>query len=284
MKDSLETLEEKIYKKLPSPNADPKDIRRTCSVCGGKTDWFCPGCDSLETLEEKILEMAGNGKMPSNDLPVNESGAEEPINMDIFGMSTEPDTGVTQRTRRGPPKTPQAANMPFFTPKSSITPGKGASLQNVDQTIDNRSKKCEGSSYYKKLQSPNADPKDIRRTCSVCGGKTDWFCPGCRRYLCSKPAQTLTPKKRKKAKNGDDEIVVEQPKKLPKTFVCKVPKLNAETREAEVNDDGEPIFEEEYGEYTCYHHAHRVKWMHTTTTAHEELMKDISKKHRKSLE
>ncbi len=51
-----------------------------------------------------------------------------------------------------------------------------------------------------------------------------------------------------------------------------------------LNEDREPEFVEEYGEYTCYIHAHHKKWKVKAMDENKELMQEISKKHRKSMD
>lgn len=130
--------------------------------------------------------------------------------------------------------------------------------------------------------------KDARRACHLCKAKTAWFCGGCRRYLCNSPPNPIAPPKAKKKKKGDDSdgdgVASQQVKKLPKQFVRKVPKLNPETGEVQLDKvTGEPIFVSEYGEYTCYLHCHCKKWEEKSKEKHKTLMQDISKKHRRSL-
>ena len=72
--------------------------------------------------------------------------------------------------------------------------------------------------------------------------------------------------------------------KLPKKFSTLVPKLSMRTGKVLVNKSTrEPIFVEEWAEYTCYIHAHRSRWKIKSIIDNKGLMQDISKKHRKSI-
>ena len=83
--------------------------------------------------------------------------------------------------------------------------------------------------------------------------------------------------------DDEDDLVIVPPKKLAKTFFCKVPKIHPVTNKAMVDKDGDPILEEEHGEFTCYLHAHRCKLNDKSKSENKELMQDISKKHRVSI-
>lgn len=216
--------------------------------------------------------------------------------MSIF-VPNSPAVNRNARPCRGKPKTPDPTSIAFLSPKTSRTPGKGAVLLGKNVEHDRRAKECDGVIYHRKIPEPDENPnKDVRKNCHVCKAKTDWFCTGCRRYLCCKPAAIIQPPTKKqvkgKLKRAEDdsssdsdssEGTILKAHKLPKKFSTLVPKINPETGEVMIDrKTGEPLFVEEWGQYTCYVHAHRAKWKIKSLVDNKGLMQDISKRHRES--
>ena len=101
----------------------------------------------------------------------------------------------------------------------------------------------------KKAKKSNAKKPDdrLRRVCKLCGKKTDYFCFGCRRFLCfSAP------------KPGDEDKEDNPLPKQPKYFAVNTPVLdtNGELQE----EEGGYKYVKEVGVWTCYHAAHQTGW------------------------
>lgn len=177
--------------------------------------------------------------------------------------------------------TTPSIHMPCTAVKTDKTPGRGASFKEVSAECIERCKECDGTYPMKRVlkdtdtvaykkrgcdddegeeeeeEEPRskqrkttkttfvaAGPKDHRRDCSLCKSKTQWYCNGCRRYLCNKPP-----------KDGKDRL----DNKYPKLFSINTPVLN-EDGGLKRNENGEPVFEKSHGELTCWHIVHSDKW------------------------
>jgi len=106
-----------------------------------------------------------------------------------------------------------------------------------------------------------------RGNCYICGRQTPYVCHGCHHTLCNQPAkrEVNTKAKKKKAtkrKQGDGA----KGASVPKTKHGKL------VRDRESN----PIFVKEYGEYTCYHIAHRHAWKKYLFSAQQAVVAQIA--------
>ena len=129
------------------------------------------------------------------------------------------------------------------------------------------------------------DDKSVRltsinkHTCLVCKRRTEFFCSGCRSWLCNQPhpgiemkikevkitKKTKSPKKTKKGRNknrkkNSPKQTKKVKKKYPEFFYVDVPVLDQVNGEIKTDSEGKPIHTTEYGVYTCYHIAHRKQW------------------------
>ena len=144
-----------------------------------------------------------------------------------------------------------------------------------------------------------------RGNCYICGRQTPYVCHGCHHTLCNQPAKrevnTKAKKKKatkrkqgggakggksgkasfggggKKAKTAQNKPKKKKEKKhFPAVFCTEVPK----TRHGKlVRDRGSnPIFVKEYGEYTCYHIAHRHAWKKYLFSAQQAVVAQIAER------
>mmetsp|Transcript_30638 Transcript_30638/g.64831 ORF Transcript_30638/g.64831 Transcript_30638/m.64831 type:complete len:282 (-) Transcript_30638:108-953(-) len=200
---------------------------------------------SMTTLYNNLIEMSKGD---------NESNVES---VELINCCPSPAEPETRRSSRHQPDTP-SIRMPCGAGISGYTPGKGESVIAPSAQFVNRCINCEGKYPARKIDevdlAGNKDSsikkKDNRQKCHFCKAKTINFCFGCRRYLCSMPPQ-----------KGMDR----EGNKYPKHFNVFVPKLEAD---GSIKRDGDKkvIFEEEFGELSCWHIAHRNRWKKGNTT------------------
>jgi len=239
--------------------------------------------DSLEYQVERWIVMSGQKE--TSEQKLDSSVDEEPITIDLF--VPPPAASTQQTTRNNANKTPDTAAIMFSSEITGNTPGVGQSLANPNEDHLERCRNCEGH-VWSQVVPKDDDKKDCRRQCHVCHRKTNWYCSGCRRYLCptaggvvkeevvqKKKATTTTTGGKKKAKVA--EFVK---KKLPKKFRRLVPKFDKGDLKTV---DGAPDFVEEYGLYTCYIHAHKDCWARVKTEKSQETLKLISRTARLSM-
>jgi hypothetical protein len=127
--------------------------------------------------------------------------------------------------------------------KTGITPKHRAGSNPL---FMERCQSCIGLYFGKMVADPRvervaADPR-LRRMCYNCNTNTDWFCFGCRRWLC------MTPPKTKKSD-----------KPQPKYFAVDTPVLSKQG-ELQKEADGSLKKMKEFGVWTCFHKAHEPGW------------------------
>ena len=160
---------------------------------------------SLWQLYTILLKMTRKDDMHDN-LP------EMPAPVGVFAPSP-----AVVETSQMDFETPTAKEMPYAATKTRKSPGgRGRSLDKPHTDIVARCKRCEGF-IYAKMIPPAQDARDSddddcikkdnprkRRMCSVCKRRTNYFCSGCRIWLCNEPPQNrvVTIKTKKKKKKG----------------------------------------------------------------------------------
>ena len=209
---------------------------------------------SLATLYTTLLEMAKGAEQ------------EESVEMANCYLSS-PEEPEIRRSNRKQPNTP-SIRMPCVVGVSGYTPGKGCSVDKPSQQFVDRCLKCNGMYpairiikakvdesqkkagrrvNVKRGKTKNKKP-DQRRRCHLCGAKTRFFCFGCHRYLCDKPP-----------KDGKDR----SGKKHPSQFHVMAPILEPDGKI--MRKKGKIVFEQQFGELTCYHIAHSDRWKEEST-------------------
>lgn len=159
-------------------------------------------------------------------------------------IATKDSRKKARTTRSKSSSTPGPIQMVPAASKTGHTP-KVRSLTN--ESFEERCKRCIGVYFGKRVPDPMdakgdtaKDPR-LRRTCFVCDTRTDYYCFGCRRWLCfsyPKSNETLP--------------------KQPKYFTVDTPILS--TRGSIQLEDGKLKVVRECGTWTCYHKAHQSGW------------------------
>jgi hypothetical protein len=129
---------------------------------------------------------------------------------------------------------------------------KDASDDDNDDDSDDERKSTTNARTKKSMKKRNqkaAGSARMRKKCFICGTRTEYYCPGCRRWLCFAVPKYDEPKKSSKD---------------PKLFALKAPILDR-NGELEMIPEGRSSSriksETEFGQWTCYHKAHYKKWM-----------------------
>ena len=129
---------------------------------------------------------------------------------------------------------------------------KDASDDDNDDDSDDERKSTTNARTKKSMKKRNqkaAGSARMRKKCFICGTRTEYYCPGCRRWLCF-----AVPKYDESNKSSKD----------PKLFALKAPILDR-NGELEMIPEGRSSSriksETEFGQWTCYHKAHYKKWM-----------------------
>lgn len=118
-----------------------------------------------------------------------------------------------------------------------------------NEEFEERCRTCIGVYYGKRLPDPTdvkkAAAKDqrLRRICYECETKTDYFCFGCRRWLCFSNPKTKA--------NGSLP-------KQPNYFIVDTPVLGSGG--VRIKEDGSLDVVRECGMWMCYHKAHQSGW------------------------
>ena len=200
-------------------------------------------CDMLLSQAQRE-NLAENGEAALDQLAVHYNDV-----LAIRQNNEEKEHDIDRRTRKTRSRansTPGPVELDAPGGKTGITP-KHRNSTNPNQLFIDRCNTCTGMYIGKMVSDPTeaTTVKDgrLRRICYICDGKTDWFCLGCRRWLCMSP-----PKK---------SIDPEQPE--PKYFSVSTPVLDKEG-ELQFESDGSVKTVKEYGTWTCYHKAHEPGW------------------------
>ncbi len=180
---------------------------------------------------------------------------------ELLAVSPDPSEEVQPRRktrRKAVSSTPNPIQMDVAGFKTGKTPVEFSNQG--DAAFKLRCECCIGVYYGKRVPDPDlrSQMKDfrIRRKCRVCGTNTDYFCFGCRRFLCfSNP---------KEAKDDNDRLHNKSAlEKQPKYFSVKTPVLDSRGElQVKQGEDGEDKYkhEKEIGVWTCYHIAHQTGW------------------------
>ena len=107
-------------------------------------------------------------------------------------------------------------------------------------------RKATRSSQGKDTTTKSNDMR-VRRSCFVCQTRTDWYCTGCKRYLCNTPPKTDDPDNKKKGNNT---------KKYPKYYVVDTPVLD-DNGNMMIGQDKELTTDRDIGYLTCFLIAHQ---------------------------
>lgn len=150
--------------------------------------------------------------------------------------------------------TPNPVDIPFATCRTGKTPTHRGNKKVASHEL--RASRCLGVPYGQKVefQKPAASGGrssrsmnqaaqqeiDLRRVCSYCGKRTDYYCHGCSRYLCFS-----APKEGEGAR-----------KKHPKYFKSKIPIMDSNGNFIQ-NGDGSFQCEEVVTRWTCHAAAHQ---------------------------
>lgn len=219
--------------------------------------------DSYKLLSSKFVTQANEAAAANNEsgldgkdgqsvelpnwLSVSQSGSN---NNDVDdGNSDEDEETNNQRrsTRATANATPQAVQLPPSSFKSGKTPKK---RDDLPQDFVTRCDTCIGFIFGRREYDPMGKQSDTRMKaqCFICGARPDTYCFGCRRYLCFKPPTT-----------GADKKITS---KMPKHFVVHTPLLDSDrnTRARDDGSGGDFKIAKEYGQWTCYHQAHKKGW------------------------
>jgi hypothetical protein len=148
-----------------------------------------------------------------------------------------------RKTRSRSNSTPGPVELDAPGGKTGITPKH---RNKTNPLFIERCRTCIGLYFGKRVSDPTVEKtaKDerLKRICYVCGAKTDYFCFGCRRWLCMSPPKSSDP---------------EQPE--PKYFSTNTPVLDKDG-ELQFESDGSVKTVKEYGHWTCFHKAHEPGW------------------------
>ena len=96
----------------------------------------------------------------------------------------------------------------------------------------------------KKIDGDGGKDDRIKRMCFHCKRNTEFYCFGCRRWLCF-----MAPLVKKDSR-----------KKHPKYFVVNTPVLDNSKNSMDDGSGGDIKTITETGEWTCYHAAHQQGW------------------------
>jgi hypothetical protein len=215
--------------------------------------------DSLVLLFEMFLSQARNSASTVDGLDGDDGLTLEMNQVLSVGDSEEEEKDEElprkRATRRSVAATPKPVQFEVAGFKTGKTP-----VERENDGGDNFKLRCDlciGVYYGKLVPDPDLKKvlKDqrIRRMCFHCGTRTNYFCFGCRRFLCFAP-----PKLERKDEHGNK---IKLPKQ-PKYFAVKMPVLNkqGELQIIQRDDKEEYKFEKEVGQWTCYHAAHQRGW------------------------
>lgn len=118
-----------------------------------------------------------------------------------------------------------------FQSKEGYTPGRGRSANEFHRL---RELRCDGRVLVYVVPEPSLKKKDdsARGCCSVCGVKTNFYCTGCKNFLCFGATQAMTESRiakiQKKRDESKDDNVVDADEDLPSTLM-KMPIFDPKT-------------------------------------------------------
>ena len=233
--------------------------------------------DSLLKLSRMFLSQASRARAESSSRGIDGVGAET-LDLDsILGVGDVEESSDTSRrrsSRRAVSSTPNPIKMEVAGFKTNKTPVERHG-QNHDQSFQDRCGLCIG--VYLGQLAPDPDDKTIkedriRRKCFICDTRTDYFCFGCRRMLCFKPAnkdgKTIKGKKQPRFftvdtpvldNAGQLQVILERKKEEEgsgdDSDECSEGRGNREERK-----DGSYKSIKELAKWTCYHAAHQKGW------------------------
>ena len=204
--------------------------------------------DSLSHLSDTLLSMARRSQLETPKAGLDGmDGDTLQLNVPDVPVSDPEQQTSSTMTRRRSNQTPAPVEMPSLGVKTGRTP---VNRSKTDEQFEERCQGCQGALYCQLVPDPAVKRKGqgadrrVRRMCYWCDSRTDYFCFGCRRYLCFA---------RPKYKSGDKKDT-----KQPKYLTVSTPDLR---KSSSVSDTIKDV-----GIYTCYHAAHREAWNEHATS------------------
>lgn len=186
-------------------------------------------------------------------LAVPECNSDGELDSDEYGSGKRKRGRARTRSRSNSLPGPVQLDAPGG--KTGITPKHRAGSNPL---FLERCQSCIGLYFGKMVADPNIDrvvvDSRLRRMCYVCNTNTDWFCFGCRRWLCMSPP---------KLKDSDTP--------QPKYFAVNTPVLNKQG-DFQKEADGSLKKVKEFGVWTCFHKAHEPGWKAFILANRAELM------------
>jgi hypothetical protein len=235
--------------------------------------------DSLMKASDMLLSQAR-----SAELNISASGLDSEegntLHFDaLFSVASGSNDTITRKsTRSNPNKTPTPMKFPYTATKTGVTPthrkkmdadveytalcdnctgmiyGRKAPDSDVTSVVTDANKKplsarkSTRSSQGKDTTTKSNDIR-VRRNCFVCQARTDWYCTGCKRYLCNSAPKTDDPDNNKKKKGKTT-------KKYPRYYVVDAPVLD-DNGNMMIGRDKGLTTDRDIGYLACFHIAHQ---------------------------